>query len=395
LGDWEIDKLTEDMSITVTPSIVKWARENLGYSVNELSELIPLSKSDYEGWENGSIVPTLDKFRAFSRIVNQPIAFFFRPNPPEVEPLPKDYRTLPSEDRIAISPETRKVIQEVQDKQRIFIELLDELKKNELVGIIQNLSDPEGNATDIRKKFDVSFAQQSAWKSDYTAFKEWRGILEQHGFLVFQYKMPVNEIRGFSIPNDVAPVIVTNKNDHIRSQIFTLFHEMSHILLNKGSLCLPERWSFTGTGEIAKVEIFCNHFAGAFIVPHDYLLSHKYLKGDQKITIEMERIIGGISNSFGVSKEVIIRRLVILKKIPQSDYRTWRKYHSGTPDTAPAGGGGSGRDMANECVGKNGSNFTSQVLNSYRNDKITYADIAESLNIKTKYIPRLEKIVGG
>ncbi len=214
--------MTEDIPIAVTPGIIKWARENLGYSVNELSELIPLSKSDYEGWENGSIVPTLSQFRVFSNIVNQPIAFFFRSNPPEVEPLPRDYRTLPSEDRIAISPETIKGIPEVQSKQNIFIELLDEPKKNELVGIIQNLSDPEGNATDIRKCFDISLAQQSTWKNDHAAFKEWRGILEQHGFLVFQYKMSVNEIRGFSIPNDVAPVIVTNKNDHIRSQIFTL-----------------------------------------------------------------------------------------------------------------------------------------------------------------------------
>lgn len=387
--------MTEEMPVMVTPSIIKWARENLGYSIKELSELIPLSKSDYEGWENGNIMPTLSQLRAFSNIVNQPIAFFFRPDPPEVEPLPRDYRTLPSEDRISISPETIKVIQEVQSKQKIFIELLDEPKKNELVGVIQNLSDPEEKATDIRKYFDISLARQSAWKSDYTAFKEWRGILEQHGFLVFQYKMPVNEIRGFSIPNDVAPMIVTNKNDHIRSQIFTLFHEMSHILHNKGSLCLPERWGFTGTGEIAKVEIFCNHFAGAFIVPHDYLLSHKYLKGDQKITIGMERKIGGISNSFWVSKEVIIRRLVILKKIPQSDYRTWRKTRSGIPTPVAVGGGGSGRDIASECVGKNGRNFTSQVLDSYRNEKITYADIADSLNIKTKYIPRLEKIVGG
>ena len=384
------------MPVTVTPSIIKWARENLGYSVKELSELIPLSKSDYEGWENGNIVPTLSQFRVFSGVVNQPIALFFRHNPPEVEPLPRDYRTLPSEDRISISPDTIKVIQEVQSKQRIFIELLDEPKKNELVGVIQNLFDPEGNATNIRKYFDISLARQSSWKSDYTAFKEWRGILEQHGFLVFQYKMPVNEIRGFSIPNDVAPVIVTNKNDHIRSQIFTLFHEMSHILLNKGSLCLPERWGFAGAEEIAKVEIFCNHFAGAFIVPHDYLLSHKYLKGDQKITIGMERKVGGISNSFQVSKEVIIRRLVILKKIPQSDYRTWRKTRSGIPTpVAASGGGGSGRDIASECVGKNGRNFTSQVLDSYRNEKITYADIADSLDIKTKYIPRLEKIVGG
>ena len=140
--------MTDDMPVTVTPSIIKWARENLGYSIKEISELIPLSESDYEGWENGNIVPTLDQLRTFSRFVNQPIAFFFRPNPPEVEPLPRDYRTLPSEDRIPISPETRKVIREVQSKQRIFIDLLDELRKNELVGIIQNLSDPEKHASD-------------------------------------------------------------------------------------------------------------------------------------------------------------------------------------------------------------------------------------------------------
>lgn len=206
--------------------------------------------------------------------------------------------------------------------------------------------------------------------------------------------MPVDEIRGFSIIDDVAPVIVINKNEHIRSQIFTLFHEMSHILLNKDGLCLPDRWDLTGTEEVAKVEIFCNHFAGEFIVPRNYLLSYKYLRGDQGITIEMERKIGGISNSFLVSKEVIVRRLVILEQILKSDYREWRKTRSGTfTPVVTGGGGGSGRDIANECVGKHGRNFTSQVLDSYRSEKITYVDIADSLDIKTKYIPRLEKIV--
>lgn len=147
--------MTDDMPVAVTPSIIKWARKNLGYSIKEISELIALSESDYEGWENGNTVPTLDQLRAFSSVVNQPIAFFFMPNPPEVEPLPRDYRTLPSEDRIPISPETRKVIREVQSKQRIFIDLLDELKKNELVGIIQNLSDPEKHASDIREYFNI------------------------------------------------------------------------------------------------------------------------------------------------------------------------------------------------------------------------------------------------
>jgi len=85
--------------------------------------------------------------------------------------------------------------------------------------------------------------------------------------------------------------------------------------------------------------------------------------------------------------------LVILEKIPKSDYREWRKTRSRTSTPVVTGGSGSGRDIASECVGKHGRNFTSQVLDSYRSEKITYVDIADSLDIKTKYIPRLEKIV--
>jgi len=337
----------------------------------------------------------LEQLRAFSNVVNQPIALFFRPTPPSVKPLPRDFRTLPRESKIPISHETRKVIREIQDKQQIFIDLLDDKIDNEMVGLFQDLSDPERTAQKVREMFNITLEQQSSWNSEYTAFKEWRKILEKNGFLVFQYKMPVTEIRGFSISDKVAPVIITNKNDHIRSQIFTLFHELAHILFNNGGLCIPERWGLSGTDEVARTEIYCNHFSGAFLVPHDFLMLHRYLKDDQEITIEKERPIGGIAKSFWVSKEVIIRRLVIFNKIPKSDYQAWREARSGSPLVTGGGGGGTGRDIANECIGRHGNNYTAQVLNSFRKEKITYVDIATSLNIKTKYIPRLEKIVEG
>lgn len=62
--------------------------------------------------------------------------------------------------------------------------------------------------------------------------------LEEQGIFVFQFPMPVEENRGFSLVRKEHPlVIVINSQDSPNGRIFTLFHEYCHTLNRSRENC--------------------------------------------------------------------------------------------------------------------------------------------------------------
>jgi Zn-dependent peptidase ImmA (M78 family) len=186
--------------------------------------------------------------------------------------------------------------------------------------------DPEGVAHKLREKIGIKVETQFSWKKERDAFEEWRKSIERFGVLVFQSSLPVEETRGFSLPGDTFPVIVLNEKDHMRARMFSLFHEFGHLLLDTGGICNWENPN--GSPEIVPVEKFCNHFAGAFLVPKDALLNHQLVKLG-KTNEWPDNYLQSIARNFKVSREVILRRLVTLNLASWNFYRMkyeeWKK----------------------------------------------------------------------
>ena len=191
-------------------------------------------------------------------------------------------------------------------------------------------------ADKTRTHIGIDVQTQFKWKSDIYAFNEWRKAVEDLGVLVLQLSLPIEESRGFSLPN-TPPVIVINAKDHIRARIFSLFHEYGHLLLDTGGIC---DWENQENQNIlsrmnGSVEKFCNHFAGAFLVPKDALLNHSLIRAEMHIVDLSDECIVKIAKDFKVSREVILRRLVTLKladwDLYEMKYRKWKeKYEQKT-----------------------------------------------------------------
>jgi len=376
----------------VNPEVLKWARKSIDYSKNEIAEKCNLSEEDIYKWEQGEKKPTIQQLKKYAKVVERPMAVFFLPSPPKEEPIPKDFRTLPREEKISLSTETILGIREARQKQKTFKDLLEDETINRLIGSVSLEENPEKVAEEIRNKMDISFEEQKSWNKDYKAYDKWRTYLENQDILIFRYNFPVEEIRGFSFSDKKAPVIVTNKKDYRKAEIFTLFHELGHLLTDESGICIPERWNVSShSNGIAKQEIFCNQFAGAFLVPKKVLIEHEEIAGKDKVDIYSSNKISKISNSFLVSKEVVIRRLVTHGYISHKEYSEWKENLSPPPEKK--GWGKPGRDIPKERINKFGKNFTSMILNSYKNNKIPYVDISDNLDIKTKYISELEERV--
>src|SRR2546428_6352015 len=128
--------------------------------------------------------------------------------------------------------------------------------------------DPETVGDRLRNVLGITYEVQREWRNTRVAFNAWREAAEGVGVLVFQATdVPVAELRGYSISVDPLPVVVVNRKDSYSGRSFTLLHEMTHVLLRSGGLC-------DLAGEQA-IEIFCNHAAGAALVPSGSLLKEQ------------------------------------------------------------------------------------------------------------------------
>lgn len=73
------------------------------------------------------------------------------------------------------------------------------------------------------------------------------------------------------------------------------------------------------------VEIFCNHVAGAAIVPRDLLLRSEHVAGKRDPTTWQDDVVRALSRTFHASRETFLRRLLTLNLTTASHYREKRR----------------------------------------------------------------------
>jgi Zn-dependent peptidase ImmA (M78 family)/transcriptional regulator with XRE-family HTH domain len=320
----------KSFEVGVEPEVLVWARESMGMDTAEVAGRFNLSENTIKRWESGHKKPTIVQVKKLAEIYKRPLAAFFLPEPPKEPPFPNDFRTLPEERRKPFSQKTRLAIRKARRLQSLAMELA-RMTESEIytnIGRASLLDDPEIVANKTRVQIGIDVRTQFTWEKDSDAFGEWRKAIERLGVLVFQLPLPVEETRGFSLLEDTLPTIVLNKKDHIRARIFTLFHEYGHLLLNTSGICnWQNQNSSPETDE--SVEKFCNHFAGAFLVPRDALLKHELVEQGVNTSNWHDEYFGEISRDFKVSREVILRRMLTLRLVSWNFYRTkynkWRK----------------------------------------------------------------------
>jgi Zn-dependent peptidase ImmA (M78 family) len=201
--------------------------------------------------------------------------------------------------------------------------------------------------------------------------------------LVFQISIPQREIKGFSLIERELSAIVVNKADEANSKIFSLFHELAHILLNESGIC-----DMIEDTHSPNIEKFCNRFAGAFLVSSAQLLNHTLVKQNKLSDVWQNQILKKLADEFRVSKEVILRRLLILGRTTNTFYKKWREEN--VKEYRPFGKGG--KNPVKICVQERGKKYVSMVFAAYNQDKISTLDTADYLGVKIDQIPKVREL---
>jgi len=387
------------VEVSIAPDVFRWLCGTSGWPANDIAKRIEVPEEDVRRWCEGKKKPvlTLTKVEKLSEAFKRPLAAFLLSKPPEeVKSLP-DFRKLPSAHG-DFSKETHLAIRKARRLQKVRRELMENLGSDVRVKIRNRTiqDNPEIVAIDERVDLPVDMAQINT-STPTKLFQIWRDWFEQKNITVLQLKMPVEDARGFSL-TDIEPfVIVVNESDAPNAKIFTLFHEYGHILLNESAVCNRDSDEIDNK-KIKRIEYWCNRFAGAFLVPEDFLKKELGIETLRQTT-HYSRIAGSIANRFKISKESALMRLLTLDYISPSEFRTERdkiradaalkkeqmkeKQKQSTKKSGPA------IFLDQKCLNEKGHHFVSLVLKNSDLGYITSRDALDYLDIKMKNLEKL------
>lgn len=373
----------------INSAMMKWAREYAGFTHGHEERLPKDIKSKYEAWEKGENSPTWNQLREVSKKYHIPTAFFFMDCPPNFDNLPNmiNYRKLVADSIYETnSPNLINNIRKSETRREICLDLLNELNEDILLFKVPKLEhDTKIFSNYIREILDISLSTQKSWYKEvnhYNFLNKWKEVLnEKLGVLIFETEgVLLEEMRALCIFHEKIPIILLNGKDSVNGRIFSLFHELTHLLLGESAIC--------GDDENTQEEIFCNAVAGEFLVPeHDLnisingvtdLLSYNSLKK--------------LYNSYGVSEHVILRRLLDANKISRKDYIS----HINSYEESFSKSSGSGGNYLNNMIKYNGKAYYSVILDAYEVGIINSLEFSKFTDLGKKQIPKLqESFYGG
>lgn len=295
---------TTDYKTQINPVVLTWARETAGYDidtvVNELNNRT-VTADTIRSWEEGADKPFLTQFERLAKIYNRTEMLFYLPKPPLDDTLDR-LGSLPTSIKEKLSPQIRFMHREARLKQIYLEELLPEappIADIALRGLATLTSDVELLARTVRERLAISIAEQKKWHDTSTALEQWRRAIESTGIWVFFEDFAQAEYDGFYLEDDQYPVIFIDCGLSPARQIFTLFHELGHVLLAKGGILLRSDCEQALAGEYLEIEQFCTDFATEFLVPAaDFELSR----------LDYEAAADACTHQYKVGFEVLLLR---------------------------------------------------------------------------------------
>jgi Zn-dependent peptidase ImmA (M78 family) len=382
------------------PSVLVWAREKRGISIEIVASKLSESFKDISvnlvaAWEKGTDYPHPSHVKKLAEIYKRPTAVFLLPHPPEENPLPPDRRTFWKKTNEPFSPEALLVIRRARRIQELAAELEEELGQSKNFEYPRHDidEDPALLATKMRKDLDISLTAQIKAKTYAEFFAYIRQRIEGTGVITLKSgghnSFPSEEARAFSFTDKQPYVILVNNKDTEGAKNFSLLHEFAHILVRDAGIC-DNFTSFNGkNGTIDPLEVFCNRFAAAFLVPETDFLGHRLLNGRREVFLsELEPIVKTLVTNFKVSRFVILRRLLTFNLITTETYKGKAKEWENEKPPIRKGG----RSLpAQAALLTNGISYSSLVFEAYKHEKLSYATASDYLGVKPKHLPAIEK----
>lgn len=381
--------------VRVQGPVLEWARRTAGLSLLQAADRLRIPETRLTALEAGRELPTRTLLGQMARLYKRAYTVMLLPEPPAIEEVPTDYRTLPGP-RQAIGPDTAYALREARRLQEAITDIVSEEPRlyPTFVPVGASLDDAESAGSDFRASLGISVAYQTRWSDGAAAFRAWRGALQAVGIIALVEDMPREECRGFSLWNaELIPTVVVTRNEALVAQIFTLFHEVGHILLRSDAMCLKQEED----NLLGSIEAWCNRFAAAVLVPRDEFARYLDSRGIQEQREWPIEVLAGIAHRYKVSRHVIAIRLQDLGRALGDYYRRVRSELEiddvrEAPTPRPDAQEERRRNMAVERLAEVGFGAAGVILQACKGALLSTSEAADLLRLRPSNFGRLETL---
>lgn len=382
------------VKVDANPIMIKWARENAGFTLEELPDYL----KDAEKWETGQDKPTWTDLRNMAKKYKRPSFFYFLSEPPKEDDDLIEFR---SDDRMEdYSPALRLELRKAKSRRDAYIKIHEDMGMK-----IPNFSQYVSNEQNyiklgqyIRNLLNVSFETQKNWilnsngnrDSTHNSFlNHWKEILFDMGILVFETKDVLeSEISGCSLYYDTCPIILLNGKNYYNRRIFTLMHELAHLIRKESAICDVDKYN--------RKETFCNKVAAEILIPKETLKDLDLFTKDKHILK-----VANLSNFYGASKQSIVYKLYDSRLISNELKNEWinqlEQYNQQKrkKDLEKRKKSEPRIPITTRKRKQDGTPFTKLVLDAYENNVITATQAMRYLDTSLDNINKLDLNING
>lgn len=370
---------------------IDWCLADRGMTRSALAREVDIAQATLAKVFEGEAGLTFNQLRKLAAYFGRGTLFFLTPEPvDEAAVHTPQFRTLANQ-KPEMSGRVKLLIERVERQRAIYLALRDELDAEENV----RFSPPNLRGLDLPNA--ARAVRTWLGLADRNDFNSYRAAIEARGLLVFQSNgyngnwqiAKESPILGFSLYDPVCPVIVVKKQDSNARQSFTLMHELGHLLLHKTS-------SIDDEGDLhahGGYEQQANAFAGHLLVPEGFLLSIRDDERPDEVT-GFDEWLAPQRKAWGVSIEVILRRLMDAGRLPRRQYTAYRHWQANRPVQPEGKGSRAYRNREPKHIF--GDGYVRTVLDALSSRRISLAKASTYLdNLKISDLHKLERYYAG
>ena len=316
------------LQITLQPDVLRWARERAKLQPEELAKKMGVKQPERVlQWEDDGVI-SVAQVDKLAKCTYTPLGYLYSKEPPDDRLPIADFR--PREGTPPPSPDLLDTVYLMQRRQAWMRDELikDGIEPLDFVGAYGMETPPRRVAAAMREALQL----RDGWADTQTTWRDALRLLQNRldaaGVLVCfnsvvgnnsRRKLDPNEFQGFALADEYAPLVFVNSADFKAAQMFTLAHELAHLLIAKSGVSTLEVLHPVSN----ETEAFCDKVAAEFLIPEERL------RASWTHTRKTGNPHQAIADRFKVSSIVGARRLLDLGLIGRDAFlRTYQEYEN-------------------------------------------------------------------
>jgi Zn-dependent peptidase ImmA (M78 family)/transcriptional regulator with XRE-family HTH domain len=364
--------------VTYNPNILRDLLRARSLTAAQLSRRLKLEPNELQRELGREPEPGQGILNKIAKELSIPPFAFFMERTPSLHDVIPDFRS-PTPTPAAKAKETIQSIQFAEGAQKA----LDQ--DSEGVSDLPHFTVTKSDGVDdfallARQYFNITVEDQIEARDARAFYIICRKKIEDRGIFVLHDTFPEQDGSGFCLSHATHPIIVVNTKKQTKGRrLFTLIHELAHVLMRKSGISDP----FVRENS---TERLCNRFAGSFLVPKSYVSSLLRVPFSNDPDVDD---VKWASRRLKISQEATVFRLQQLGLYKHGSYDKWKALvHNRNPDYfEKSGGPPDGQPPPQEKVklAKYGFQFARAFDKLLRQGLITEVNLYRASGLKPKY----------